>query len=385
MEPEHVRISIHDQMNAKFTWTLVTTHPAALADPALALDIIEGLCKCWSVGVYRTPDKPLMNRIVANISLRNKMRAQTLHNRFTETVFNNCEIYECPFASCDKAFFQPIGVLGTHRLTKVDGLWTSFNRNRLAMPQHIKDINMNNSWYPWQRQIINSLKIDSTGRKVNVLVDGPGCSGKSTVGIYAACAGLAQRVPQMSNHKELMQFVHSMDVSTAYFIDFPRQIGVHGAGQMWSVIEEIKNGTSFDARYHGRLRYFDPPTVWVFSNDFPDPRMLSKDRWRFWMIKDNKLQRVDMRGNEIDDDSQSFPENGPHLHHQIAPPAEVLEEEIDVAAFDTQSPNDQEARDIFKTAAQMIQEARAQEAEEEEEIPQPPPKRTRRMKAMKKK
>jgi hypothetical protein len=186
-------------------------------------------------------------------------------------------------------FYSPVGRVLDTPYEKTDGIWSDLCRTRLALPAHIKRIDDDGLWYPWQRGILSTLAIDKTARKVNVLVDSRGNCGKSTVGVFAACKGLAQRIPQLSNHTELMQFVHSLPVSPAYFFDIPRQIGVHGAGMMWSAIEEIKNGVSFDKRYHGRMRFFEPPNVWVFTNDFPNVATLSIDRWRFWRIINNKL------------------------------------------------------------------------------------------------
>lgn len=290
--PNHLRITL----NAKYSFMLGCSHPAALADPALALDVLEGLCKHWSVGIYTPEGKAPSPMLIASISLRTKMRITTLQERFIETALHGAIVHDNIFNACDKGFYTPIPYFNGQRWTKTDGLWTDINRSRLAMPRHIMRMEENNTFYYWQKQIIHSLKIDETGRKVNVLIDGGGNSGKSTVAIYSACKGLAHRIPQLSSHTDLMQMVHSLPVMPAYFFDIPRQIGVHGAGQMWSAIEEIKNGCSYDKRYHGRMRFFDPPNVWVFTNDLPNISMLSKDRWRFWRILNGKLVQVDMNG-----------------------------------------------------------------------------------------
>ena len=117
---------------------------------------------------------------------------------------------------------------------------------------------------------------------------------------------------------------------------------------MWSAIEEIKNGMSYDKRYHGRMRYFDPPTVWCFTNSFPDMRVLSQDRWRFYMISaTNELYRVDWHGNRWDE-----PDSNPEVN----------------------------AQDI-EEAERMIEEAQARELlEATQEPPSPPRKRSRRKK-----
>jgi len=60
-----------------------------------------------------------------------------------------------------------------------------------------------------------------------------------------------------------------------------------------SGIETLKDGYAYDDRYHFKEEYFDCPQIWVFMNMVPDISMLSKDRWKLWVIKEGKLQTLE--------------------------------------------------------------------------------------------
>ena len=59
-----------------------------------------------------------------------------------------------------------------------------------------------------------------------------------------------------------------------------------------------KNGRILASKFDIKeLKFHTPNTVVVFSNEKPDVKQLSKDRWKIFYIKDDDL--VDARANYI--------------------------------------------------------------------------------------
>ena len=53
----------------------------------------------------------------------------------------------------------------------------------------------------------------------------------------------------------------------------------------YELIEQIKNG-KFDSK---ELKFHTPNIIVVFSNEKPDVRQLSEDRWKIFQIRDEDL------------------------------------------------------------------------------------------------
>ena len=69
-------------------------------------------------------------------------------------------------------------------------------------------------------------------------------------------------------------------------------------GVNYELIEKIKNGRILASKFDSKeLKFHTPNTVVVFSNEKPDIKQLSKDRWKIFYIKDDDL--VDATANYI--------------------------------------------------------------------------------------
>ena len=77
-----------------------------------------------------------------------------------------------------------------------------------------------------------------------------------------------------------------------YLIDMPRAMNKERLYGLFSAVESIKDGFAYDDRYHYKEKLFDCPNIWMFTNVEPDMGMLSRDRWRFYEVKDNELCSV---------------------------------------------------------------------------------------------
>lgn len=164
---------------------------------------------------------------------------------------------------------------GKHRYTNVDK----------PIPIQIRHIE---TWRPWQQQIIDSCAVYEP-RTVNCLIDKNGGVGKTSLVTHMGVKNLARRLPFSNDYKDLLRMTYAIE-SKAYLIDMPRAISKDRLYQLYSAIETIKDGYAYDDRYAFKERYFDSPTLWIFTNAYPDTTLLSEDRWCFWHVVNNCLE-----------------------------------------------------------------------------------------------
>ena len=56
------------------------------------------------------------------------------------------------------------------------------------------------------------------------------------------------------------------------------------------MLEQIKSGRTLAAKFDSKeLKFHTPNMVVVFSNEKPDIKQLSKDRWKIFQIRDDDL------------------------------------------------------------------------------------------------
>lgn len=165
--------------------------------------------------------------------------------------------------------------------TRIKGPWTDSDP---YIPRQSRGIKL----LKWQQQVADSADVWDT-RHIDVIIDTNGNIGKSTLITYLGCRGLARRIPPLESYQDFMAMVLDTPKSRLYLVDFPRALTKGNSHCFWGALETVKDGFAFDKRYHYREAYFDSPNIWVFANHLPDTSMLSKDRWRFWRIKNGEL------------------------------------------------------------------------------------------------
>ena len=176
--------------------------------------------------------------------------------------------------------------------TRLDGPWydKSHQSTDIYVPKQYRNIVL----YDWQQQIVDSHKVFEP-RKINVIFDGPGNKGKSTLAAIAEITMGAIDMPPLNDYKELVQLACNIFMdqnirdSRLMFFDMPRSLPKEKLGGLFAAIEQIKKGKFYDIRHHYKQWWADSPTVWVFTNVLPDFATLSLDRWNIWEIKENKL------------------------------------------------------------------------------------------------
>lgn len=169
----------------------------------------------------------------------------------------------------------------------------------IFIPRQIQEIK--DSLYDWQRAIVDSSRRWEP-RVVNCLVDRKGNIGKSVLAGYMRSYLHPQdqqpyglQVPYQEDSRDLNRCIMGMPTAKCYLIDMPRATKEESQVAFYAGIESIKNGYVYDDRYKFRSKAFDSPVVWVFTNKRPTKSLLSRDRWRFWEVDDNKqlVRRID--------------------------------------------------------------------------------------------
>lgn len=229
-------------------------------------------CKSWDFQQEQCPETQKLH-FQGRFSLKVKERLTTLIKKFpgyhltptsTENINNNYYV--------------------TKEDTRVDGPWSS-DDVEIYIPRQIREITQLREW---QQQIVDSAKIWDT-RTINIIIDFVGNNGKTTICSFCGVHGIGRRIPFSNDFRDIMRMIMDTPDSKMYLFDIPRALRKDQLYQFYAGIEEIKNGYAFDDRYKFREKWFDSPTVWVFTNAMPDTCMLSGDRWRLWTIKDDKL------------------------------------------------------------------------------------------------
>lgn len=132
-------------------------------------------------------------------------------------------------------------------------------------------------WKPWQQYILDYPRFN---RKIIIVLDEIGGIGKTFLAGWHDVRHKAILVPPMDSHRDIMRMINSHDMSSGMvFIDVPRALSRRQMRGIYAAAESIKDGKSYDERYEWHVKRFDTPKVVIFTNDMPDKRQLSLDRW----------------------------------------------------------------------------------------------------------
>lgn len=139
----------------------------------------------------------------------------------------------------------------------------------------------------WQGQILEFLKSPPDDRTVRWIYNESGNAGKSKLQKYLCWKGMATMVP-MGTATQLKTSVIAKGAHPAYVCNIGRVSGNQESQKdLFSALEAIKDGFVESAMY-GKVQqlFMEPPHVIVFSNDLPDLKLASMDRWKVYEVKD---------------------------------------------------------------------------------------------------
>ena len=178
--------------------------------------------------------------------------------------------------------------------TRVEGPWTdttpceekpALTRQLREFMKTVKDGNM----YDYQMYLYEQSTVYDD-RKITLIYDPHGNSGKSRLVDLLEYEEKALYVPPLDSMKDISQYICCFETRECYCFDLPRAMKKEGKilRGIYSGIELLKDGRMFDTRYTGKRRRLDCPQIYVFANGIPDWDLLSPDRWEILEIQKDK-------------------------------------------------------------------------------------------------
>lgn len=182
--------------------------------------------------------------------------------------------------------------------TRVEGPWSDRDAPEERFLTRQLTWFMQQPLRPWQSQVLQFVqRIED--RKITLIHDVHGNSGKSIFCEFLEYKGHAIELPPFNDLNDLMQCVHGLKNQKCYLIDMPRGLVKTRLAQFYSGLESIKNGVCYDKRYAFKRRRFDRPQIVVFTNSLPNFELLSPDRWSIYQL--SNLQLVPYVGRDGQD------------------------------------------------------------------------------------
>jgi len=175
--------------------------------------------------------------------------------------------------------------------TREDGPWRDAPKYRQNLPYQWEGILENPR--PFQKKLMD--KIGERGdRKIDVIYDEHGCSGKSSFANRLEFEGKCYQLVASKNTNEMCADLCDEleascdDAPGMIFVDMERASDQDNMASIFCALERIKGGVVKDRRYKLRKRFYASPPVVVFMNQLPIKSTLSSDRWRLWEMTADK-------------------------------------------------------------------------------------------------
>jgi Geminivirus Rep catalytic domain len=161
-------------------------------------------------------------------------------------------------------------------------------------------------WKKWHKILNEILSEDPDKRLIYWMYDETGQTGKS---IYCdkyeierlheclviGCTGSVRDIGDV-----IRNWMIADNVPRTILIDLPRT--AEDKSSIYNILECVKNGRITCIKYSGTTLRFRRPHVVVFSNWLPDFSLLSLDRWAIYEIKDDTINKKDVK--ELIEDQQ---------------------------------------------------------------------------------
>lgn len=147
----------------------------------------------------------------------------------------------------------------------------------------------------WQSQIISTLRREPDDRSILWVCDPVGQSGKSKLVQYLELSRGFMTLPEGSARDvmdSMFRWVDSNGDPKGIVFDIPRSYNVSGIIDMFRILEKCKDQNILGTKFQGCRLNLPMVHVIVFSNTLPKLGVLSSDRWRLSVIRNNVLQAL---------------------------------------------------------------------------------------------
>ena len=149
---------------------------------------------------------------------------------------------------------------------------------------------------PWQEQALELLE-SPTDRNIIWIYGRNGNEGKSWFQSYIQVRYGFNRVVILDlriKHGNLCNVLKKRPLSSVDIFLFNDARSVTGEDyNLYRILENIKDGQATASKYdNDNIHFKTPNTVVIFSNQLPNEKKLSQDRWIIFEIKDNELKNI---------------------------------------------------------------------------------------------
>jgi len=148
------------------------------------------------------------------------------------------------------------------------------------------DLACMNNPLPWQQEMIDIVAGPPDDRSVVWVFNAKGNIGKSKLQKWMCWKMGAKRVP-LGSATQIKHSIAGLKPRKVYLCNLPRTCGDHESQRdLFSALEDIKDGWVESVMYgKDRALFMEPPHLWIFSNDVPDLRLASPDRWVVYNVE----------------------------------------------------------------------------------------------------
>lgn len=164
----------------------------------------------------------------------------------------------------------------------------------------------------WQTKIIKLIEDNINDRIIHWIYDPEGNNGKTVFSKYLFAKHDAI-IASGGGNKDIACLLaglknngRDLNKKTTFIFNFPRST----EGISWKAIESVKDGLMTSTKYESQTLVFNPPHLFIFSNELPEFNKLSEDRWCIWTIKSSDLIKYeDSKVLKINNIIDFFPTN----------------------------------------------------------------------------
>lgn len=173
--------------------------------------------------------------------------------------------------------------------TRKAGAWTDKDE-KIYIPRQVREME---GLRPFQQSIIDDADKWDT-RTINIVYCEHGNLGKSRLVSYCRAHRLGRSIPPVNDYQQIMRAVYCVPTSKLYLFDMPRSQSKTNIGDFFAGIETVKDGYAYDDRHVFKEKVFDCPNIWIFTNQMPNMKYLSQDRWKVWTITHDTYELTEL-------------------------------------------------------------------------------------------
>jgi hypothetical protein len=188
--------------------------------------------------------------------------------------------------------------------TRLLGPWTDIDVPEQFIADVYRDFVKNpDLLYPAQKQILENIKSNESkpirlkdNRSMNVFLDVHGKLGKSTIVQVLSYLNLGYDVSVEHEGREITEWLQNVFSSKGernlkcLLVNIPKSFDNQDKLKgLYGTLENIiSTGKLRDRRNYAKEWIINIPTIWIFTNTIPDLNWITKDRWKFWIMKGEK-------------------------------------------------------------------------------------------------